>query len=144
MIEFTQGNLFDGEHQAIVNPVNCVGRSGKGLALLFKKRFPAMFLAYKKYCDEGKLRPGTLHTYKEGDLWIVNFPTKDHWRNNSEMEYITKGLKALVSFIKKEDIKDIGIPALGCGLGGLLWYQVRGEIKKALEQLDIKITVYEP
>lgn len=149
-LQFTKGDMLAATHEAVVNTVNCKGKMGRGLALQFKKRFPKMFLNYKRYCDEGRLKPGDMHVYQsdESPKWIVNFPTKDHWRNPSKMEYITTGLKSLIDFLKKEHITDIAIPPLGCGLGGLHWYQVRAEIKKAFDawapDYDVRVTVYEP
>lgn len=146
MIEFTQGNILESDCEALINTVNLQGVMGKGLALQFRKAFPEMYLAYKQYCYEGKLSIGTMHIWKHGDRYIINFPTKDHWRNSSKMEYITKGLAGLNECIKELGVQSVAIPPLGCGCGKLLWYQVRGEIKKAHDQWwqNFRIVVYEP
>jgi O-acetyl-ADP-ribose deacetylase (regulator of RNase III) len=148
MIEYVQQqNVLDSDCEAIVNTVNCYGKMGKGLALLYKRKFPQMFLAYKRACDEGKVKTGTMHLWKNPNGgWVINFPTKDHWRNPSQMEWIVLGLQNLVEVIKDKDIKSIAIPPLGCGLGGLEWYRVRGEIKRVHDHhwKDIRVVVYEP
>lgn len=149
MIEFTKGNILESDCQALVNTVNCFGKMGKGLALQFKKKFPEMFLAYKRACDFGQVQNGKMQLWKNpspSPAFIVNFPTKDHWRNSSKMEWIVSGLEDLVAAVKKHEIKSIAIPPLGCGLGGLNWYLVREEIKKTHEKYwqDIKVVVFEP
>jgi O-acetyl-ADP-ribose deacetylase (regulator of RNase III) len=129
-----QGNLLNAPVRAYVNAVNCVSVMGKGLALDFKKRYPAMFLDYEKACREKKLRPGQLHTWQESDgSWIINFPTKDHWKSPSKLEYIDAALPALVEFVQLNAIESIAIPALGCGLGGLDWRLVKPRIEKAFD-----------
>lgn len=147
MIEFVKGDILESDCEAITNTVNCYGKMGRGLALSFKRRFPAMFLSYKRACDDSKVKVGTMHVWKKPDGgWVVNFPTKDHWRQPSQMEWITAGLEDLARFVRENNIKSIAIPPLGCGLGGLQWYQVRGEIKKAHDKhwSEVRVVVYEP
>ena len=113
-------NIFDSQCQTIVNTVNCVGVMGKGLALEMKKRYPNMFDKYKDYCDKGLIDIGKLWLYKHSDdKWILNFPTKKHWKNNSEYEYIEEGMKKFVETYQEKGITTIAFPMLGCNNGGL-------------------------
>lgn len=146
MINFVVGNLLESEAYALVNTVNCEGYMGKGIAYQFKLRFPEMNSEYVKQCKQHKLRPGALHTYKEASKLIINFPTKDKWREKSKMEYIASGLDALVDFINKEKIPSIAIPPLGSGNGGLVWDEVKQLIIKKLSCLEhnVDIYIYEP
>lgn len=149
MIEFRQDNIFTADAEALVNTVNCVGVMGRGIALQFRKAFPENFTAYKAACDHGEVRPGKLFIHSLGQLtnprYIINFPTKDHWRGNSRIEYIDSGLKAMVEAIRQLDVHSIAIPPLGCGLGGLAWADVRPRIEQALQGLpDVHVLVYEP
>lgn len=149
MIEIAKGNLLMSDTEALVNTVNCVGVMGKGVALQFKQAFPENFNAYHKACFKNEVIPGRMFIFKTGNLfnpkYIINFPTKRHWREKSKMEDIEDGLKALVKEIKTMKIQSIAIPSLGCGLGGLDWKSVRLLIEKALLELsDIKILLYAP
>lgn len=144
MLKFVKGDIFKSNAQTLVNTVNCRGVMGKGLALEFKKRFPQMFEEYKKECKEGRLKIGTLHLYRGHDKWILNFPTKDHWRGRSRLEYIEQGLEYFVSHYKQWGIKSIAFPKLGCDLGGLNWEKVKEKMREYLKDLDdIEIFVYE-
>ncbi len=134
MLTYHHGeNILEAQTQALVNPVNCVGVMGAGLALQFKKAFPAMFSNYKRVCKSGSMQPGTIHPVRIQTnlwpLWIVNFPTKNDWRNPSRLEYIWEGLTSLEEFIEILKIQSISIPPLGCGLGGLPWKLVLPLIK---------------
>jgi O-acetyl-ADP-ribose deacetylase (regulator of RNase III) len=149
MIEFVRGNLFDADVEAIVNAVNCVGVMRKGIALEFKRRFPSNFIAYKIACDAGELQLGRVFIHDEGPSatprYIVNFPTKHHWRNPSRLEDIRSGLDSLAAEIDRLKIHSIAIPALGCGLGGLDWQDVREELEnRLLACKSSKIMVFEP
>lgn len=146
MINFVVGNLLESDAFALVNTVNCEGYMGKGIAYQFKMRFPEMNAEYVKQCKSHNLRPGTLHTYLESSKLIVNFPTKDKWREKSKMEYITSGLDALVTLIKEKQIFSIAIPPLGSGNGGLIWNEVKQVIIQKLSCLDetVDIYIYEP
>lgn len=149
MIKFVKGNMFEVATEAIVNPVNCVGVMGKGLALQFKERYPDNFEAYKKACEMNLLQIGSVFcvSFMENNeqRYIINFPTKRHYREQSYLLDIQLGLESLVDTIKKFNIKSIAIPALGCGLGGLNWYDVKESIIYHLKDLDeVDILVFEP
>lgn len=144
MITFIRGNLFESKAQTLVNTVNCVGVMGKGVALSFKKKFPEMYKDYRKLCHDGKMNPGKLTLYKETTPWVLNFPTKRHWRANSKIEDIELGLIKLAKRYQEWGIKSLAMPALGCGYGGLNWEDVRPLIEKYLSDLEIDIEVYEP
>lgn len=146
MINFVTGNLFESDAYALVNTVNCEGYMGKGIAYQFKLRYPEMNKEYISKCKSHQLKPGTLHTFNAGTKLIINFPTKDKWRANSKMEYITSGLDALIELIYKENIKTIALPPLGSGNGGLIWSEVKQVLIKKLSCLkdDVTIYVYEP
>lgn len=149
MIRFTTGNLLDAEVDAIVNTVNTVGVMGKGIALMFKERFPENFKVYASSCKRGEVETGrmfvTASTELNGPRWIINFPTKRHWRNKTEMEWVKQGLIDLRRVIKEKDIHSIAIPPLGCGNGGLDWNQVRVLIENMLgDMTDVEVLVYEP
>ncbi|QSJ20097.1 macro domain-containing protein [Nostoc sp. UHCC 0702] len=124
---FKSGNVLEDKAQALVNPVNCVGVMGKGLALAFKEKYPEYSRDYKEYCDDGMMSVGSCHLwYPDGDKpIIVSFPTKIHWAGSSRIEYIEDGLKNLGEIISRFDINSIAIPALGCGEGGLSWDAVK-------------------
>ena len=149
MIHTIQGDMLNADAEALVNTVNCVGVMGRGIALQFKKKFDENFKVYKKACDASFLRPGMMLVHDYGCLfnprYVINFPTKDHWRANSKIEDIESGLVALVEEIRKRGIKSVAIPPLGCGLGGLDWHQVRPRIEAALQEFpDVQILLYEP
>ncbi|HEY0843646.1 type II toxin-antitoxin system antitoxin DNA ADP-ribosyl glycohydrolase DarG [Methylotenera sp.] len=151
-ITFKSGDLFLDKAEALVNTVNCVGVMGKGVALEFKRRWPENYKAYKKACNAKVLRPGSMLIFELTNLFgksepkfIVNFPTKDHWRAKSKLEYISEGLDALVGDIKRYKIKSIALPPLGCGNGGLDWDVVRPIILEKLSVLDdVSVSIYAP
>ena len=140
MIRFRTGDILAEDVEALVNTVNCVGVMGRGIALQFKNAYPANFDAYAEACKLGKVRPGHMFVYETGSLtnprYIVNFPTKRHWKNNSRMEDIESGLKNLGSVIREHRIRSIALPALGAGLGQLEWGKVRSHIEQALSEFD--------
>jgi O-acetyl-ADP-ribose deacetylase (regulator of RNase III) len=148
VIRFVRGDLFDSGVEALVNPVNCAGVMGAGLAAQFRRRFPANFSAYVDACRRGVLRPGRVFVFDTGcalPRWIVNFPTKDHWRDGSRIEFIAMGLVDLLRAIREHGIGTIAIPALGCGLGGLSWSEVKPRIERALASVpDLVALVFEP
>jgi O-acetyl-ADP-ribose deacetylase (regulator of RNase III) len=146
MIKWAEGNPFDQEFDIRVNTVNCVGVMGKGIALEFKKRYPRMHYAYTQLCRGGVLKPGNLHIWckpQEGE-WIINFVTKNHWRNPSRYEWIQEGLLALHRYLKPYGLQTVSLPALGCGNGGLDWGEVKPMIVDALSDLDAVVYVYPP
>lgn len=149
MITFTQGNLIEAKVDAFVNTVNTVGVMGKGIALMFKERFPENFRRYAEACKAKEIRVGkmfvTSNNELDGPRWIINFPTKQHWRSPSRMEWIQSGLEDLKSVLLERGIKSVAIPPLGAGNGGLEWGLVRSEIESALSDLaDVEVVVYEP
>lgn len=148
-MEFTQGNLLTNNKEALVNTVNCVGVMGKGIALQFKQAFPDNARAYEKACTKGQVQLGRLFTYITGRLdnpkYIINFPTKQHWRAKSRMKDIESGLHTLKQEIIERGIKSIAIPPLGCGNGRLNWREVKPLIENILADLpDVQITVFKP
>jgi O-acetyl-ADP-ribose deacetylase (regulator of RNase III) len=150
-ISFKSGDLFDQRVDALVNTVNCVGVMGKGVALEFKRRWPENFKAYKRLCETKWLKPGVIYIHQVSDLlgnnqprFIINFPTKDHWKSKSKIEFIESGLDTLVNELRGSGIKSIALPPLGCGNGGLDWKDVRPLIVDKLNELDIQIIVMEP
>jgi O-acetyl-ADP-ribose deacetylase (regulator of RNase III) len=149
LIEPAHGNLFMADAHALVNAVNCVGVMGKGIALQFKEAFPANFKAYEAACAAGAVIPGRMLIHDNGGLvhprWIVNFPTKRHWRDNSRLEDIASGLKVLIADVQRLGIRSIAVPALGCGLGGLDWVAVRPMIEDAFSVLpNVRVLLFEP
>lgn len=140
MIHYTKGNLLGSDAQALINTVNTVGVMGKGIALMFKERFPLNMDLYAKACKAKEVQTGLMFITATEELigpqWIVNFPTKKHWRSPSKMEWITEGLQDLKCWIIKNDIKSIAIPPLGAGNGGLNWSDVKPEIEAALSSLE--------
>ena len=148
MLRFTHGNLLEARVDAIVNTVNTVGVMGKGLALQVKAAFPAVDAAYRDACERGEVRIGHMHVVPMPTLqprFVINFPTKEHWRNPSRLEYVTSGLKDLVRVVAELGIRSIAVPPLGCGSGGLDWDTVKGEITSALGTLEgVDVVVFEP
>lgn len=143
-IKYIKGNIFDSECQTLVNTVNCVGFMGKGIALEYKYRYPEMFESYKKICEKKLLKPGLLHLYDESQPWILNFPTKIHYKDPSEIEYIELGLKKFGLTYRQKGIKSIAFPHLGCSQGGLSFDTVKPIMERYLAPLDnIKIEIFE-
>jgi len=149
MIEFKKGDILREDVEALVNTVNCVGIMGRGIALQFKNAFPENFKAYVSACDRNEVQPGRMLVFKTGRLtnpkYIINFPTKRHWRGKSRIEDIDSGLVALVNEIRSRNIHSIAIPPLGSGLGGLDWSAVRPRIENSLRALDnVRVVIFEP
>ena len=149
MVRLRRGNLLKAKVEALVNTVNCVGHMGKGIALQFKKAFPDNFMAYEKACRAGEVEPGRMFVFETGDMfgpkYIINFPTKRHWRGKSRYEYIESGLTALVEEVKRRNIRSLALPPLGCGLGGLDWNRVRPMIEAAFAELpEVEVQLFEP
>lgn len=130
-----QGNLLRCSAEALVNPVNCVGVMGKGLALAFKREYPANFEAYAAECKAKRLPPGSVFTFREGGRWILNFATKDHWRDPSKLEWIERGLPELVRIVREKQIQSLALPPLGTGLGGLAKSAVEPLIEAAFQDM---------
>ena len=150
MYEMTAGDLLENKDvEALVNTVNIFGVMGKGIALQFRKKYPKMFIEYKKACQNNELKMGEMYIYDLGEnqkpRYIINFPTKRHWREKSKLEYIKSGLINLVKTARNLNIKSVAIPALGCKNGGLSWGQVRPYIQTVFKKTeDIKAIIYEP
>lgn len=144
MIKLVEGNIFDSTADALVNPVNCIGVMGAGLALEFKRRYPQMFLEYRELCKRrGEFTLGKMHYYVSptGKV-IVNFPTKDHWRNPSKMEYLFTGLDNFISTYKQYNIGSAAFPLLGCGLGGLDRNKVKALMIEKLTPVQVNAELY--
>lgn len=144
-----RGNILQAYVDAIVNPVNCVGIMGAGLALQFREAYPENYIAYKVVCANEVLSPGTVFVYTTGKLYqpkyVINFPTKQHWKDKSLLSDIILGLSALKQEILSRKIKSIAIPPLGCGLGGLDWGEVRLFIEASFVELPhVRVLLYEP
>lgn len=149
MIEFVrEENLLEADVDAIVNTVNTVGVMGKGIALQFKRAFPDNYKQYRTACEAGEVKLGkmfvTAPTRLGGPRLIINFPTKDHWKSRSRLVDIETGLQDLRLVLARNDVKSVALPPLGCGLGGLKWSDVRPRIEDALEDLPVKVIVFEP
>ena len=149
MIKYAQGNLLQAPAEALVNTVNEVGVMGKGIALMFSEEFPENTKAYLEACEAKKIHVGHMFVTENKGLvqprWIINFPTKKHWRGDSRIEWIHDGLRDLLKVIKEKEIRSIAVPPLGCGNGGLDWSIVREEIENALGQLhNVDVLLYTP
>jgi O-acetyl-ADP-ribose deacetylase (regulator of RNase III) len=149
MLHFTTGNLLEARAQALVNTVNTVGVMGKGIALMFKERFDDNYRQYAAACKGKLVQTGHMFVTQpdelDGPRWIVNFPTKQHWRSPSRLEWVVEGLQDLRKFLIENHVQSVAIPPLGAGNGGLDWVAVRPEIERALGDLtDVEITVFEP
>ncbi|MGL5923735.1 macro domain-containing protein [Chroococcidiopsis sp.] len=154
MIEFKQGDLLEeDEVDAIVNAVNCVGVMGKGIALQFKEKYPNNFREYRSACLRGEVVPGRMFVTENclypqkvsNPRYLINFPTKQHWKDDSTMKYIVDGMRDLRKVIKDRKIRSIAIPALGCGNGGLQWVGVASIMVQYLIGLqDVYVIIYEP
>ena len=143
MISFVEGNLFESPAQVLVNTVNTVGAMGKGIAKEFKRIYPEMFKKYQELCEDGKFNIGTLFLHKTDNKWILNFPTKIHWRNPSKIEYIEAGLKKFVTEYSRLRIHSIAFPPLGAGNGELDFeYIVKPLMIKYLDRLPIHVFIY--
>lgn len=149
MIKYKTGDILSEDVEALVSTVNCVGVMGRGLALQFKRAFPENFKAYEAQCKRNKMQPGNMFVFETGQIinprYLINFPTKRHWRGKSRIEDIESGLKSLVEEIRMHGIRSIAVPPLGCGLGGLNWTEVRSRIREALESLEnVDVIVFKP
>ena len=129
MIHYTEGNLLDASVDALVNTVNEVGVMGKGVALMFRERFPASSEQYQRAAKKGDVHVGQVYVTESDSLvgprWIIHFPTKKHWRHPSRVSWIHDGLRDLIRELHRRSIESVALPALGCGNGGLDWHVVR-------------------
>lgn len=148
MITIMSGDMFANPADAVVNPVNCVGVMGKGLAAECARRWPGMLPGYKRACADGTLRPGAVQVWATGQeptRFVVQFPTKRHWRQPSRLGDVADTLPALTAAVVEHGIRSIAVPALGCGLGGLPWPEVRALVETAFAELhDVDVRLYPP
>ncbi|MGW0432849.1 type II toxin-antitoxin system antitoxin DNA ADP-ribosyl glycohydrolase DarG [Micromonospora sp. NPDC003197] len=149
MIIISHGDLLTAEAEALVNTVNTVGVMGKGIALQFKRAHPANYAAYRAACTAGEVRLGEMFLFDSARLgprrYVINFPTKGHWRSTSQIRDIEAGLVALVRVVREHDIESVAVPALGCGNGGLDWDQIRPMIEHAFDALpDVRVLLFPP
>ena len=151
MIKVKSGDIFESEADALVNPVNSRGVMGKGLAREFRKRFPEYLRAYKYGCKAKTLKPGKLQLVKlhvdppiPGQRWpaVIHFPTKGHWKSQSNLKWIRDGLRELKEKYSSWGLKSVAMPALGTGLGGLKWEDVKRLIHEVLESEPLIVEVY--
>lgn len=142
MLRYSSGTVFNVKAEAIVNPINCTGVMGAGLALEFKLRYPTMFLDHKKKVDQGRISLGQVDYFLDpSGVTIVNFPTKDHYKDRSRLEWIDEGLEYFVHSHQTEKFKSIAFPKLGTGYGGLDWLQVKRIMEKHLQELDLDVVI---
>ena len=144
MIRFCKGNMFEDDAEAVVVTVNCVGVMGKGVALIARDLYPKNFENYRKMCRQNLYIPGCVHMFIEDNKKVINFATKNHWRNPSHIGWIQKGLAELRRLIQDKSIKSIAVPPVGCGNGKLDWIEVEPLVKKWLEDLDCDVRLYAP
>lgn len=149
MIVLQPGDILEADAEALVNTVNCVGVMGRGIALQFKRKYPDNFRVYKAACDREELHLGAVLVHEVGQLtnprYIINFPTKRHWKGKSRIEDIRSGLVALVAEVQKRGIRSVAVPPLGCGMGGLEWCDVKPLIEEAFRPLpDVRVLLFEP
>lgn len=143
MITYRRTSILESTAQTLVNTVNCVGVMGKGIAKAFKERDPAMYKAYKKICDRNLLEPGKLWLWQGLDGWVLNFPTKIHWRNPSRLEWIEAGLIKFIAEYASRGITEVSFPRLGCGNGGLEWAAVKPLMESYLRDLNIQVYIHD-
>ena len=149
MLDLTQGDILKADTEALVNTVNCVGIMGRGIALQFRKAFPANFKAYEAACKSNQVQPGKMFIYDLNRFYnprfIINFPTKRHWKGKSRIEDIKLGLADLINIVQQQQIRSIAIPPLGCGLGGLNWEEVKPLIIEAFKSMpEVAVLLFEP
>ena len=143
MLIYRRTSILESSAQTLVNTVNCVGVMGKGLAHAFKQRDPTMFAAYKRICDEHKLAPRKLWLWRGSASWILNFPTKDHWRSPSRIEWVEAGLAKFIAAYEVQGITEISFPKLGCGNGNLDWRDVQPLMEHYLGNLPIPVYIHD-
>lgn len=147
-IEVIDGNIFTSKCQVVVNTINCVGVMGAGIALEYRLRYPEMYSKYVELCDEKKIDIGLLWVFKKGDKWILNFPTKKHWKYPSKEEYLHAGLEKFISTYSDRGIKSIAFPLLGADKGGISsdvsLKIMRSHLEKVESDISIEIYKYNP
>lgn len=143
MLQFIQSSILDSQAQTVVNTVNTFGVMGKGLAHAFREKYPEMFKAYKNLCENNQFNVGQLWLWRGANQWVLNFPTKKHWRYPSKLDYIEAGLAKFVANYESRGIREISFPRLGCGNGGLDWNEVRPLMERYLGDLPIPIYIHD-
>ena len=144
-VRLARGDLFRSSARTLTNPINCHAVMGGGLALEFRRRFPEMFQDYVQRCRSGEVRIGKPYVWQnQSGQSVLNFPTKDDWRDPSRLVYVAEGLRYLVDHYQVMGIKSLAVPALGCGLGGLEWSEVMPLMERELSRLDIPVEIFEP
>lgn len=143
MLQFIQSSILESQAQTVVNTVNTVGVMGKGLAHAFREKYPEMFKAYKNLCENNQFSVGQLWLWRGANQWVLNFPTKKHWRYPSKLAYIEAGLEKFVANYESRGIREISFPRLGCGNGGLEWDEVRPLMERYLGDLPIPIYIHD-
>jgi len=141
-IRLIEDSLFSSSAQTLVNTVNCKGVMGAGIAKEFKRRWPRMFKVYRAACERGDIKIGYPLLCLMRERWVLNFPTKDHWKRPSKLEYIERGLTSVIAHHEEWGIESIAFPQLGTTLGGLRWEDVWPLMKEYLEFLQIPVEVY--
>ncbi len=145
MVKVIMGNIFESRAQTLINTVNCVGVMGKGVALEFKKRFPEMFEDYVRRCEAKQVHLGRPYLFKQMfPPWILNFPTKDHWRSVARLQDIEEGLRYLQQHYTEWGITSLAVPPLGCGHGQLEWRVVGPTLYRLLMDFNIPVELYAP
>ena len=143
MITYKEGSIFDSKMQVLVNTVNCVGAMGKGIALEYKNLYPDMYQKYRSFCLKGQLKIGQLYLWSNGENHVLNFPTKDHWKQSSKLYYLEEGLLNFRNTFEQRGIKSIAFPQLGCQNGGLNWErEVKPLMEKYLSNLTIPVEIW--
>lgn len=141
MIFYIKSSVFNSPAKTLVNTVNCLGVMGTGLALEFKLRYPEMFLEYKEKCKNNEIKIGKVDYYIDGNLKIINFPTKFDYKYGSNLKWIEDSLKDFLKTYKEYNLSSVAFPKLGCSNGGLSWEDVKGLMEKYLSKLDIDVYI---
>ncbi|MFX0170394.1 MAG: macro domain-containing protein [Candidatus Hodarchaeota archaeon] len=141
-LKYKEADILKSRDQTLVNTVNIVGVMGKGLAKQFKQKYPKMYEKYREKCKNREITIGKSFLYKDETPWVLNFPTKKHWRGKSKLEYIESGLEEFITHYKDWGIESISFPQLGCKNGGLEWFDVKPLMEGYLHKLDIPVTIY--
>lgn len=141
-VRVLHGDIFRSSTQTLTNPINCRGVMGGGLALEFRNRFPVMYQDYVARCRRGEVKVGRPYVWRNpAEPSVLNFPTKDDWRDPSKLEYVEEGLRYLANHYREMGVVSLAMPALGCGLGGLEWSKVRPLMERELSNLDIPVEI---
>lgn len=143
-VQYCKGDILKTEATAIVNPVNCKGVMGAGLAAAVRKKYPKSYNDYRRACRQGAIKVGAVFVTSEPDMLLFHLPTKDHWKNQSKMEYVLSGLADLRRKLEALLVSSVAVPALGCGCGGLSWSAVQPVLEDALKDINTDVYIYPP